>query len=409
MKTRVYAFLSLLFLSILCGFMYYNNVLVDTQAYVPSVYYLQGVELLSEDVERVTGSYAFKRPIEIAFAAVFEPFVGVRQAYSVLNIIIYCATTLLFWYFTKQLFVQHERKELIAYISAVIYATSLPLILYATRVLVDVAAYLTLLIGLLVIAFILEKENVRWYHHLLLSMLFGVFLLVRDAVVILYPYYVLQYYLKEKKEKYKEKKIFTKAGYGGWSSVDNIVALWPFLLTLLPQITFMVVFDVGFLLSGKEAAITAGKYSFYGWLKFLLVHIAAFHIAYLFAYFGIRQETDSKRKLFYWLYGFCAAGYLISIQLIALTSPRFSMVLFPVIIPLASIGILMISSKVHEKYNAISPVTIMLCCLLFYAILSFIGAWLYPGRMLIAEDAGGNTLIAAVFNELKYKLATVFS
>ncbi len=201
MKTRVYAFLSLLFLSILCGFMYYNNVLVDTQAYVPSVYYLQGVELLSEDVERVTGSYAFKRPIEIAFAAVFEPFVGVRQAYSVLNIIIYCATTLLFWYFTKQLFVQHERKELIAYISAVIYATSLPLILYATRVLVDVAAYLTLLIGLLVIAFILEKENVRWYHHLLLSMLFGVFLLVRDAVVILYPYYVLQYYLKEKKEK----------------------------------------------------------------------------------------------------------------------------------------------------------------------------------------------------------------
>ncbi len=171
----------------------------------------------------------------------------------------------------------------------------------------------------------------------------------------------------------------------------------------------MVVFDVGFLLSGKEAAITAGKYSFYGWLKFLLVHIAAFHIAYLFAYFGIRQETDSKRKLFYWLYGFCAAGYLISIQLIALTSPRFSMVLFPVIIPLASIGILMISSKVHEKYNAISPVTIMLCCLLFYAILSFIGAWLYPGRMLIAEDAGGNTLIAAVFNELKYKLATVFS
>ncbi|KKW00396.1 MAG: hypothetical protein UY34_C0029G0010, partial [Parcubacteria group bacterium GW2011_GWA2_48_9] len=57
MKTT-YCLLSLIFLSILSGLLYYNTVLVDTQAYVPSVYYMQVEILGDDDTERVLQSYA---------------------------------------------------------------------------------------------------------------------------------------------------------------------------------------------------------------------------------------------------------------------------------------------------------------------------------------------------------------
>ena len=146
MNAKVYIFLSLIFLSVLSGSLYYNTVLVDTQSYVLSVYYMQGKEMGDDDTERVLLSYTFKRPIEIAAVALIEPIFGVRQAYSLINMILLIVSTLLTYLFFLKLFAEHEKKQLIAYCGAVLYATSLPLMLYATRVLVDVAGYVSLLV-----------------------------------------------------------------------------------------------------------------------------------------------------------------------------------------------------------------------------------------------------------------------
>lgn len=395
MKTSFYLFASLVLLSVLCGMLYYNTVLVDTQAYVPSVYYMQGKELWEEDVERVEVSYAFKRPLEIAAAALLEPLFGVRQAYSVLNMLLYIGTTVLTYLFFKRLFQQHESRMLLAYLGAVLYATSLPLILYATRVLVDVASYFTLLLGLLFIESIFEKEKITWKEHLSVALLLGLFLLVRDTVVILYPYYLLRFLWKE--------------GFQFSALLQKTVSLWPFVFTLLPQFLFMLWFDVGFLLTGKGAAITAGKYSLLGLLKFGLVHLAAFHVAYLFAFFGIQKETDTQRKHFYWMYGISALFYLLGIQLIALTSPRFSMVLFPVVLAAASRGIFAFAQKMSAWQKTVSFATLLFLCLFLYAVLSFLGAWLYPGHILIPEDAGADAVLRAFAHEIQLKLGGLFS
>lgn len=399
MKTSFYLFASLVLLSVLCGMLYYDTVLVDTQAYVPSVYYLQGKELWEEDVERVVMSYAFKRPLEIAAAALLEPFLGVRQAYSFLNMLLYIGTTVLTYLFFKKLFQHHASQMLLAYIGAVLYATSLPLILYATRVLVDIAGYFTLLLGLLFIEYIFEKEKITWKEHLFAALLLGFFLLVRDTVVILYPYYILRF-LWNQREGFQ----FSLLGL-----LQKVVQLWPFVLTLLPQLLFMLWFDVGFLLSGKGAAITAGKYSALGWLKFALVHLAAFHVAYLFAFFGFRKKQDSSLKQFYWMYGVSALTYLLGIQLIALTSPRFSMVLFPVILAAASLGIFVLAQKISEWQKTVSFATLLFLCLCLYAMLSFLGAWLYPGHILIPEDAGADAVLRAFFSEMQLKIGGFFS
>ncbi len=392
MTAQKYCLLSLLLLSILSGLLYYNTVLVDTQAYVPSTYYIQGKILGDDDTERVLQSYAFKRPIEIMAAAMLEPFIGVRQAYSLLNMAIFAATTLLFYYYLKKFFGNHEQKENLAYIGAALCAVSLPLILYATRVLVDGAGYLTLLLGLLVIEWIFEKKEICWYHSCLVGLILGMFLLVRDSVVILIPYFVLRYlyYLHINKELTRQ-------------NIWKVCAvLFPFAIFLpIPEIIFTGYYNVGSVLSGKAAAITAGKYSLLGWLKFFIVHDAAFHSAYLFAYFGWKQEQDTARKQFYVLYGICAVLYLIGIQLVALTSPRFTMVLFPVILPLAAGGIISLAEKWK---NTCAMHKTIICCILLYAILSFLGAWLYPGRTLILEDAGGNAVINAVIEEIKMKM-----
>lgn len=370
---KIYVFLSLILLCVLSGLMYYGTVLVDTQAYVLSVYYLQEKQLQDYDIVRVTESYAFKRPVEIGLAALVEPLFGVRHAYSLLNMIILIATTVLMYVYAKKLL----KDESHAYISAVLFALSLPIILYASRVLVDCAGYLVLIIGLIAVEWVLEKKEIKWHHHACAALLFGVFLLVRDTIVILYPYYFLRYLIKEQ-------------------SIQKIINLWPFIFTLLPQLLFMAFFNIGFLLSGKSSAITAGKYSAHGWLKFFIVHIAAFHVLYFFALFA-----RIKEKIHYVTYAFSALVYLVGIQLVALTSPRFSMVLFPVLIPMATLGMCALADKTKHPHG------IILFCLCLYAIISFMCAWLYPAHSLIAEDAGGNAVIQAFIQEVQYKLGAL--
>lgn len=399
MKAKLYLLLSLIFLSVLSGSLYYNTVLVDTQSYVLSVYYMQGKELNDDDTERVLESYAFKRPIEIAVVALLEPLLGVRHAFSFINMILLIMSTLLTYVFFLKLFADNEKKQVIAYCAAVLYATSLPVILYATRVLVDVAGYVTLLLGLLVIEWILGKkeEKIYWENHLLVSLLLGCFLLVRDTAVILYPYYFLRILLRKKRS---------------WKELPGfLLSFWPFIFTIVPQLLFMFLFDVGFLLAGKGAAITAGKYSLLGWLKFFIVHIAAFHVAYLFAWIGLKHEKEKRRKVFYWTYSVCALVYLVGIQLVALTSPRFSMVLFPVILGAGAYGILLCAEHWKEKkyfFGIFSPVYVLLLLLAFYTVVSLILALLYPGNTLIPEDAGGVAVLQAVLDQFQNRVGGLF-
>ena len=275
MKTT-YCLLSLIFLSILSGLLYYNTVLVDTQAYVPSTYYMQGKVLGDDDTERFLQSYAFKRPAEIMAAALLEQLVGVRHAYSLLNMLILTATTILFYYWLKKFFKNHEQREMLAYIGAVLYAVSLPLMLYATRVLVDAAGYLTIVLGLWVIEYVFEKKEIKWYHSCVVGLMLGAFLLVRDSIVILIPYFALRYlyHLHTNKELNKENM---------WKACAVLFSFASILL--IPELLFTWYYNVGSVLSGKAAAITAGKYSLLGWLKFIIVHGAAFHLPYLLPFF----------------------------------------------------------------------------------------------------------------------------
>src|SRR3989338_928756 len=289
MKTETYCILSLIFLTLISGSMYYNTVLVDTQAYVPSVYYLQGKQLQDDDVERATQSYAFKRPVEIVAVALMEPLFGIRQSYSILNMLLFIGATIFTFYYTKKIFKNTEDASFIGYITAILFATALPVILYATRVLVDVAGYVTILVGLFAIDAVLQKQEKQqdaWYLHAAVWIMLGCFLLVRDAVIILFPYYMLQIVWRSYS---REKQL-------GKTIIKTVQTAWPVIFVILPELLFMWYFDVGFLLTGKGAAITAGKYSMMGWLKFIIVHGAAFHIAYILAYVGWKQEQDNANS-----------------------------------------------------------------------------------------------------------------
>jgi hypothetical protein len=394
MKTENYIILSLILLSLLGAAMNYNMVLVDTQAYVPSVYFLQDKPLWDEDMDRVLLSYAFKRPVEIAIASFVEPFVGVRQAYAMINVLLYMITSIITYYYMKRLFANQKNGETIAYIAALLFTMSLPLIIYASRVLVDVAGYLALIIGLWIIDMRLEKEHITWKDHLTISIMIGFFMLVRDAVVILYPYYALKYLLRNGINiEYIKKK-----------GVD----LWPLIFTLLPQWMFITYFNVGSILAGKGVMITAGKYSLLGWIKFIIVHAAAFHIAWIFAMITFVLDKDKKRRFFYTVYLISSFTYLIGIQLVALTSPRFSMVLFPAVLAAAAYGIVKSATKTAIFFEKkISPTTIIFSICLIYILISFLGAWLYPEHGLITEDAGGDVVINAVINEIKIKMGAL--
>ena len=94
-------------------------------------------------------------------AAVLSPFFGVTLSYGIINGFFWLAGTFTIYYLTKLLL----REELYAYISALLYATSRPLLYYGAAVLTDAPGYF--FTGLIIyLTFLGEEKNVSGKFHL---------------------------------------------------------------------------------------------------------------------------------------------------------------------------------------------------------------------------------------------------
>jgi hypothetical protein len=271
-----YLYLSLLFLCLLSSSLYFNTVLVDSQAYTLATYYVQGKNLFPEDNERVLGSYAFTRPFLIFFAAIVEPLVGVRYAYSIFNLILFITSSFLFFFYLKRIF----HNNLIAYIGSILYSTSLPLIIYGTKILSDMSGYFFIIAGIYVIDVFLEKK--KWYSHFFIHCFLGISLLVREYCLILVPYYLLSVFVKELSLRSILEKI-----------KKELVWMWSIIIVPLPSILFSKLSGTMYFFSNKTSTFSWNKITALGSLKFFLVIF--FHITY-YGFFHCGHFMQIKKE-----------------------------------------------------------------------------------------------------------------
>jgi 4-amino-4-deoxy-L-arabinose transferase-like glycosyltransferase len=342
---------------------------------------MQGKTLLPEDEERVLVSYTFARPFLIVLTSVVEPFVGIRQAFSIINLLLYIGSTFLVFYYCKRKYTN----EIIAYIAAGLYATSLPIIVYGSRILSDISGYFFLILGIYCIDKFLEKKN--WGYHLLIVLYISVSLLVREYCMILIPYYVLSLFITNE---LSFKSILQ-------SIKKNIKYCLLLILIPLPLILFSKIYHSLLFFSNKTAEFSFEKLSLLGFVKFIFVIFFTFHILWFLFLYALKQ--DKERKSYYLSGLISTVPLIIGAYLFALLSPRMVFILFPFIIPAAAYSIYEIAKR-YDKYQF----SIIFGTLLFYALLSYCGAWLYPSHTLIPEAAGGNVVLQAIFLEIQQKI-----
>ncbi len=376
-----YLLFSLVLLAILGSSMYYNTVLVDSQSYVLSTYYFEGKELLPEDEERVLSSYTFTRPFLIFFASVLEPLVGVRQAFSVFNLLFYIGSTLLVFYYCRKKY----SNETIGYIAAVLYATSLPILVYGTRILSDVSGYFFLILGLYCIDVLIEKNT--WMSHIIIIIYMSISLLVREYCIILIPYYLLSLFITNQWSFDSFMKLIKK----------NIKYCILLIFVPLPLIVFSKIFHTLLFFSNKTATFSYDKLSLSGFVKFIFVIFFSFHILWFLSFYALKYDKD--RKTYYWILIISTVPLIIGGYLFALLSPRMVFILFPFVVFAAAYAVYTFAKKYEQHSFAL-----VFTCLLVYALFSYCGAWLYPAHTMIAEDAGGNVVIQALITEIQQKI-----
>ncbi len=397
---NVYAIISIILLCILGSVMYFNTVLVDSQVYSISIFYLQGKNLQAVDQKRILDSYAFTRPLSMFIVAILDQFLEVRFAFSFVNFLFYVGSALLVYIYFSNLY----KNKVIGYISSVLYATSLPIIIYGTRILSDVSGYFFIILGLIVIDNQLEKNKL--INHIAINTYIGIALLAREYCLILVPYYIAS-------------SLFTN-GINVSNVIrnakENIVKWTAVIIVAIPTMIFSKIYGTLTFFSNKIGSFSYTKLTLIGFAKLGIVLLASFHVLWIFAVVGFCLDKERRTK--YVIISAATFAMVFGGYLFALSSPRMVFIMFPVIIGCSAFALWNIGIKYGEKRYAVENkelkkvnigVIIVLGILIIYAIISFIGSWLYPAHGLIAEDAGADVILKILVHEWGIKIGGLFS
>ncbi len=354
----------LIALSIIGSLMYFNQPLADSDHYFDTTKFIQGRNAV------IDSPWASRMLVPL-IAAAFEPVFGMPVAYSLLSILFYCLSSILVYVFFKDFF---KNKD-IGLISAIIFATSLPLIVWGGRPLIETAGFFFLFLGIAVIEWCLRKGRV--IDYVVIGAVMALAILAKDHNYILPAYFILSVILKNK---ILVKNIFNKL-------LKTLAALF---IALFPAYLWRK------LLSLHIASKYPNYINFFFQYQFNFIAILwmfgfrifiTFHILWIPFVFGAFMDKDEERRIFYlknFILEFLAIIFIFVV--VGLFSPRYAFILFPFVIPLAAYGLYDGSRRLAKKLKMKNFYLIIVVFLIIYALLSYFGASLYPEDTSILKE-----------------------
>ncbi|MDO8740477.1 MAG: glycosyltransferase family 39 protein [Candidatus Woesearchaeota archaeon] len=391
----------LIVLSVIGSLIYFNQPLADSDHYFDTTRFMQGKDAV------IDSPWASRMLVPL-IAAALEPIFGMSITYSLLSILFYCLSSILAYVFFKDFF----KNKHIGFISAIIFATSLPLIAWGGRPLIETAGFFFLFLGIAVIEWCLKKGRVIDYA--VIGIVMALAILAKDHNYILPVYFILSILFKDgfsfvKKANNENRtnpqiKVwdFCRAIFGIENCRTKVRGIKPTIFNKILKIlaAFFISILPAYLWRKLLSLHIASKYPNY--INFFLQYqfnfstilwmfgfrtFITFHILWIPFVFGLFSDKDKERRGFYlknFVIEFTAIIFIFVV--VGLFSPRYAFMLFPFVIPLAAYGLYDGSRKLAKKLKLKNFYLIIVAFLIIYALLSYFGASLYPEDASILKE-----------------------
>ena len=280
----------------------------DSEGYLLATRHFLGVEILPSSLPLL--KYRLFSPVVPFIASLLAQFIPLEYTFLVLNICFWLLSVCLFYQFSKNLL-----SEQLAYYCALLFITSLPLIVWGLPIMVDMASFFFAVLNCLLITRLLSAKRAK---YLIIGLTLPLAILTKPNLVSLLLFFIL-YAVSQKQY-----------------------------LRILPVvfITLIMIGAVYLCLGlGLKDFLTYSYLRHQGLFYVLNALVFCFHWGFPLAAWGFWLEK-SKRK-FYLTYLISTFGcYLIFVH-----NPRLIFIIYPAVIPLVLRGIEAFAYRLANRWH----------------------------------------------------------
>lgn len=277
----------------------------DSPYYIRMLYYLRG------EVERPPAPPFHMRPLIPALALPLSYLVGVNNAFGLVNTTLWVLTALALYRLTLRLFMDRE----VALLSAILFSSSVPVLVYGAAISTDMAGLLFIIAGVILA---LRVKDLRGY--IAEGALIGMGVLAREPVSILIPMIPLMRVLRGET---RFKRL----------AVELLVVLA--VSSTPPAIYWFIIPNPNY--TARFASCLATAFTSEKLIKSLIQVALTYHVGYLYlAYCLVKRGLSFDRAVHAIL--IVTIGFLVVDYFVGIPASRFVFLTAPAVLPMIAIG-----------------------------------------------------------------------
>jgi len=292
---------------------HYGQVYPDSPGYFMATHFFQGRA-------PTTGSWQFRllRPLVPFLASFANDVINIRASFAFVNMILWCASVVVMFYFTKLL----TNDDYAALFSSALFASAIPMLLFADAALTDMGGYFFILLAVyLAVRWDIPRASVR--RVCLMALVLAVGILARESVASALLFVVV---------------------YTLWSSRSLSRAAVLFAIPLIVSLGWSHAIGVSYAAwyaqGGLSYAAAVQPLSplrkvvrFLGSIQYSFGDTPFVLLLAILGFLGIHDRNRIKIHVSIWV---GAAAIIVAWPII---DTRFSFILFPSVFPLAGLGL----------------------------------------------------------------------
>lgn len=339
---EVIIYLFIIFFSLLEMFIALNYrpiVVSDSPLYIETSKWFLGqfslngsidMEAVNEAVFQKWNGVGFLRPTVILLAAGVSLFTGIITAYVIVNACFWLGSVLILY---KYSFFLLQKRKLAIY-TCLFFSSSLPVLLIGLAVLTDMGGFFFLILTF----YLIVNPPKKTWQTFLSGIIFGIALLTRQSLALSFMFLFIYEFTTGR----------------NWKRLITIICPAVFLFafyTLFMYLRFGIDFSSMLVYSTTFSDLSTGYYFYgdrWGLVPFIVSFINAFFPAIILGIIGGYTKYRQKELR---PYDLILILIIPSIIITPYMRFRFTFLLFPAVLPLATIGLQVLSRKITSHYS----------------------------------------------------------
>ncbi|MFC1690821.1 ArnT family glycosyltransferase [Nanoarchaeota archaeon] len=380
-KKNTLSIIILILLPILLAPMFFGYEMFDSKFMTQTAYFIQG-NPVEYDIGR-GGPQELTSPIAVRMfvpllSVPLAPLFGMEIAFAIVGVLFWILGGLATYYFFRKFF---EDEKLGLY-TAIMFAISMPSIVWGPMVATDMGGYFFLIFGILIIEKYAREYTYKSYS--IMGVVLALAILTRDHLLLLLIYLGLTVLF--------DKGIRIKEYIGDIPKflIAILIALLPYWLW---KKAFNIISGSNWLMSYITQSLGPGGIS-----TFIFRTALTFHYLWVIFFISIvklYKKLSKYKKEFIIKNSLSIIPYVLFSYIIANYSPRYAFALFPLVLPFATYQMHLWSMSLQKK-TKINYRYFMLGFIILYGVISIIGASMYPRENRV-NDVG--TVLSSIFGE----------